>query len=75
MNTPIIKISDDQNEITHESGVVTVFKKDDSGICFGCFYATRKEHDCRLIPCDYNKIKCKRKDGKSGIFKLKQPTT
>lgn len=26
MNTPIIKISDGQNTITHKSGVVTVFE-------------------------------------------------
>lgn len=65
MNTPIIKISEDQNEITHESGVVTVFEESKSR-CNGCFYKIDKV--CKSIaPC----FQFERTDRKTGIFKLK----
>ena len=74
MNTPIIKISDDQNEITHESGVVTVFVKD--GMCRDCCYSKVEPHMkrmCLKIPCSTMFEPNCRKDGIDfGIFKLKQ---
>lgn len=72
MNTKIVKISEDQKKITHESGAVTVFKKDNSGTCINCIYSDLKMHDCRFIPCDYNKRTGRRNDTLTGIFKLKQ---
>ena len=73
MNSKIIKISYDQNEITHESGVVTVAKECD-GSCIGCYY-----FDMDLsFDCSGNKMPCmsdKRFDNKTVIFILKQPTT
>jgi hypothetical protein len=42
MNTKIVEISKDQNTITHKSGVVTVFKKDNSGTCIKCIYSDLK---------------------------------
>lgn len=66
MNTPIIKISDDQNEITHESGVVTVFEETKINRCNGCVYQNPKV--CKSIaPC----FRFERIDNKTGIFKLK----
>lgn len=66
MNTPIIKISDDQNEITHESGVVTVFEWNNDYSCDGCVYRMVLKN-CFPIPCrDKARI-----DKKEGIFKLK----
>ena len=64
MNTPIISISDDQNTITHESGVVTVFKNNGNYKCHGCVY--NPELCPIIIPC------VSRKDKENGIFKLKQ---
>lgn len=68
MNTPIIKISDDQNEITHESGVVTVFKK--KGITSGCNKCVYNEIGCIQFsaPCG-NPYRTA--DEFNGIFKLK----
>lgn len=69
MNTPIIKISDDQTEITHENGVVTVFEES-VGNCIGCQYFD----DDLSFDCEKYKVPCmmqNRKDGKHVIFKLK----
>ena len=68
MNTPIIKISDDQNEITHKSGVVTVFVEECN--CEQCIYY--KKIDCwkKRMPC----ATYQRKDRKIGRFTLKQQT-
>ena len=65
MNTLIVKISDDQNTITHESGFVTVFEEKIG--CSGCYYY--EIEDCNHIPC----IEPRRTvNNKEGIFKLKQ---
>lgn len=67
MNTPIIKISDDQNEITHESGVVTNFVWTNLFSCGRCVYKNRKS--CYDIPC----VSLRRdRDCFNGIFKIKQ---
>lgn len=71
MNTPIIKISDDQNEITHESGVVTVFEETNLLTCNFCCYLGSSSLFCRKIPCLFTGNGIKRNDKKSGIFKLK----
>ena len=68
MNTPIIKISDDQNEITHESGVVTVFEESENS-CECCFYESI--YICDEIPCLPETSFIARLDHKNGIFKLK----
>lgn len=65
MNTPIKSISEDQNEITHESGVVTVFEETRSICCNGCIYLL----DCKCF--SKNELCAKRIDNKIGIFKLK----
>jgi len=72
MITPIISISDDQNTITHESGLITEFKKDNSGTCINCVYSDLKMHNCRFIPCDYNKRTGRRNDTLTGVFKVKK---
>ena len=67
MNTPIISISDDQNTITHESGVVTVFEVPKGGIfCRNCFYVEWNK-SCTGMPCTSGI----RNDKRNGIFKLK----
>lgn len=76
MNTPIVKISDDQNEITHESGVVTVFVE--NGRCVNCCYypysKSKKTSCCNKIPC-HTEIGKIIRENNYGIFKLKQQTT
>lgn len=72
MNTPIVKISDDQNEITHESGVVTVFVESVSQCEKCCYY---KNFNCSDIPCHFRTEFTPRKEFNYGIFKLKQQTT
>ena len=69
MNTPIKSISDDQNTITHESGVVTLFVESKNS-CIGCCYGTFTVFGY----CNPNKIPCiktSRADYKNGIFKIK----
>ena len=65
MNTKIIAISEDQNTITHESGVVTEFDSK-CNLCFYCCY-DNIEDGCIGVPCVINV----RKDKGNGIFKLK----
>jgi len=66
MKTQIKHISEDQNTITHESGVVVVFKETNKR-CSGCFYDNNKV--CKSIaPC----YRFERNDNKTGIFKLKE---
>jgi len=72
MNTPIVKISDDQNEITHESGVVTVFVESNKSTCLYCAYLN-DDGGCICEPAPCNVFR--RKDYKLGHFTLKQPTT
>lgn len=67
MNTPIVKISDDQNEITHKSGVVTEFVEGSN--CKLCIYYEKIDCWKMRMPCDT----FQRKDKKMGKFKLKQP--
>ena len=62
MNSKIINISDDQNEITHESGLVTVFEEQYHFGCFNCIY--QLNDFCSDKPCCAER----RKDGKDGIF-------
>ena len=69
MKTPIIKISDDQHTITHESGFVAVFVEDNSGLCTNCIYSKLTMHNCKVIPCDYNKRSGRRNDTLTGVFK------
>lgn len=66
MKTKIIKISDDQNTITHKSGVVTVFEESNKNCSF-CIYFNKENCNVLLCSCSF------RFDEKSGIFKLKQP--
>lgn len=67
MNTPIIKISEDQNEIIHESGVVTVFKKTRKGSgCENCVYDYENTCLCYAANCDDYRLK------RHGIFILKK---
>ena len=67
MNTKIISISDDQNTITHESGVVTEFVvQGGKDICKNCVYNILKGK-CSHIIC----VPIQRKDERNGIFKLK----
>lgn len=64
MNSKIIKISDDQNEITHESGLVTEFRLTNK-TCYNCVYLDRKGFClCEDAPCDSGY----RFDSYSGIF-------
>lgn len=67
MNTPIVNISDDQNEITHESGVVTVFEESENSCDECCYYKAYKCQGICLNPC----TRQERKDIRNGIFKLK----
>ena len=69
MNTKILKISEDQNEITHESGVVTEFEP--KGRISGCNKCVYSLNGCMhyLAPCSYP---YRTADRKNGIFKLKQ---
>jgi hypothetical protein len=70
MNTPIISISDDQNTITHESGVVTVFvETDNQNDCIGCIYKNGAICEQIKAPC----MKSQRLDHKFGVFKLLKP--
>lgn len=50
MNTPIIKISDDQNTVTHKSGLITERVKGVKG-CVGCVYLNDKG-DCLQFDLD-----------------------
>ena len=69
MNTKIVKISKDQNEITHESGVITVFQKQEMNLfCQGCVYSNYDDCRLQIDLC----TSAKRKDEENGIFKLKQ---
>lgn len=65
MNTKIISISDDQNTITHESGLVTEFVESDHLGCFYCVYETNDT--CFDKPC----MEDRRLNKLDGIFKLK----
>ena len=70
MNTPF-KISEDQNTITHESGLVTKFVEDNSIMCSDkCEYLTVPLVDCKQIPCYEIKIVLSacRKDKRNGYF-------
>ena len=70
MNTPF-KISDDQNTITHESVLVTVFVEDNKTVCSDrCEYLTAPLVDCKQIPCSKIKrmLSACRKDKKHGYF-------
>ena len=67
MNTPF-KISEDQNTITHESGLVTKFVRDNSDDCNNCVYW--EYSICHKIPCTSktaNKKHITRKDKKTVI--------
>lgn len=68
MNTKIVKISEDQKEITHESGVVTVFKK--NGSCENCCYIL--SDNCSKAPCHFMTTLSPRNDFEYGCFKVKQ---
>ena len=51
MKTPIKSISDDQNEITHESGKVSIFiRTNNIASCAGCVYEANKE-SCKHAEC------------------------
>ena len=70
MNTPF-KISEDQNTITHESGLVTKFVEDNSITCSDkCEYLTVSLVDCKQIPCSKIKrmLSACREDKKNGYF-------
>lgn len=61
MNTPIIKISDDQKTVTHKSGLITERVKGVKG-CLDCVYLN-DNGDCLQFDLD-----CK-----YDIFLIKQP--
>jgi hypothetical protein len=65
MKTPIKNISEDQNTITHESGVVTVFER--KVRISGCNKCVYSEFGCMhyLVPCCYP---YRTADSKNGIF-------
>ena len=64
MNTPIVKISDDEKTIIHESGFKSRFCEDKTfDCCENCVY-NFTEDVCYHIPCTFNH----RKDKKNGYF-------
>ena len=69
MKTPILNISEDQNIITHESGLITQFSSDEIA-CGKCCYDA-KESTCISIgiPC----VEFKRDDFMNGVFIIKEP--
>ena len=65
MNTPIIKISDYQNEITHESGFVSMFVELNNETCIHCVYIN-DDGSCLCVPAPCNTFI--RNDRKLGYF-------
>ena len=68
MNTKIVEISEDQNTITNESGVVTVFCK--NGACEECCYMSSR--NCPEAPCHPYITLSPRNDFEYGCFKVKE---
>ena len=71
MNTPIISISDDQNTITHESGVVVEFVKVEINCSVGCKGCVYHIDNNKCMQQNNHDVVCMRR-AESGIFKLKQ---